>query len=145
MGQFPTVLMLSLIPICIQTSKFFIGDIVVTWTQRHRLVQPFSRSAWSSGTVSYLLYYTIYRDSKLFASRHSSERLLVSFHTWLYIQVSGSLYGALLGSLLVYPIADFLGTSFRLYIFQAMFKSSQWFFFRLFVADFVKGGGEKLS
>ena len=28
------------------------------------------------------------------------------------MQVSGSLYGALLGSLLVYPIADFLGTPF---------------------------------
>lgn len=36
------------------------------------------------------------------------------------MQVSGSLYGALFGSLLVYPIADFLGLDFALHMYFIM-------------------------
>lgn len=36
------------------------------------------------------------------------------------MQVSGSLYGALFGSLLVYPIADFLGLYFALHMYFIM-------------------------
>lgn len=44
------------------------------------------------------------------------QQSYVTYHSILFIltwiQVSGSLYGALLGSILVYPITDFLGISF---------------------------------
>lgn len=49
-------------------------------------------------------------------TKHSSR-----FTNYIVLmQVSGSLYGALFGSLLVYPIADFLGLYFALHMYFIM-------------------------
>lgn len=41
-----------------------------------------------------------------------TKRISLIIKYIILMQVSGSLYGALFGSLLVYPIADFLGVCF---------------------------------